>query len=376
MNATPTVGIYRYTLLNPSETFVRNQAESLQAFTPYYLGMRQVQGLSTDQSRTLVANSGGLSGRIKEYATVLGIDSQFVQRVKAISPQLIHAHFGIDGAIALPIAKLLNLPLLVTFHGFDITIKDEFAERKLGQKLYWRRKEKLKQEASGFIAVSEFIQQKLLAQDFPPDKIQVHYIGVDTQVFQPDCSICREPIVLFVGRLVEKKGCEFLIRAMAEVQKVVPEIKLVVIGEGVLRPSLETLAAKLLRSYIFLGSQSPERVKWWMQKARVFSVPSLTARTGDTEGFGLVFAEAQAIGLPVVSFASGGVPEAVAHGETGFLAIEQDYEKLAFYLIKLLSNPELWQTFSIQAQYRIQKRFNLATQTRKLETIYQTAIAS
>ncbi|BAU10249.1 glycosyl transferase group 1 [Leptolyngbya sp. NIES-3755] len=372
----PTVGIYRYTLLNSSETFVRNQAEALQSFTPYYLGMRQIQGLSTAESRTLIANSGGLFGRIKEYSTVLGIDAQFIQKVKAISPKLIHAHFGIDGAVALPIAKTLNLPLLVTFHGFDITIKDEFATRKLGQRLYWRRKEILKQEASGFIAVSKFIQQKLLDQNFPPDKIHVHYIGVNTQEFQPNPAIERESIVLFVGRLVEKKGCEFLIRAMAEVQKVLPEVKLVVIGEGSLRQSLETLAAKLLRSYTFLGSQPPEVVKSWMQKSKVFSVPSLTAQTGDAEGFGLVFAEAQATGLPVVSFASGGVPEAVAHEETGFLAIEQDNEKLAFYLLQLLSNEALWQKFSFQAQHRVQTLFNLATQTRKLEAIYQSAIAA
>ena len=88
----------------------------------------------------------------------------------------------------------------------------------------------------------------------------------------------------------------------------------------------------------------------------------------------MVFAEAQATGLPVVSFASGGIPEAVDHEKTGFLAPERDVDALATYLLCLLENPTLWNTFSQQGQERVQRQFNLESQTRLLEDIYQNRV--
>jgi len=82
-----------------------------------------------------------------------------------------------------------------------------------------------------------------------------HYYGVDTQLFQPEPDIAREPVVLFVGRLVEKKGCEYLIKAMAQIQASQPEVKLVIVGDGELRVELEAIAAQQLRNYSFLGLQ-------------------------------------------------------------------------------------------------------------------------
>ena len=175
----------------------------------------------------------------------------------------------------------------------------------------------LERGATLLIAVSNFIRGEMIRQGFGGDKILVHYVGVDTESFCPNPSVRREPIVLFAGRLAEKKGCQYLIRAMARVQSQSPHTELVVIGDGHLRPELERLAAQSLRRYRFLGFQPPELVKNWMNRARVFGAPSVRTRTGDAEGHPNAFAEAQAMGLPVVSFASDGVMEAVAHGETG-----------------------------------------------------------
>jgi len=89
------------------------------------------------------------------------------------------------------------------------------------------------------------------------------------------------------------------------------------------------------------------------------------------EGFGMVFAEAQAMGLPVVSFSSGGIPEAVADGETGLLATESDSKRLAACILRLLEDEELWQRFSQKGQERVRTIFNLKEQTRALESIYE-----
>jgi glycosyltransferase involved in cell wall biosynthesis len=179
---------------------------------------------------------------------------------------------------------------------------------------------------------------------------------------------------LFTGRLVEKKGCEYLIVAMARVQAIMPNVELVVIGDGSLRPRLEALAQEKLTRFRFLGVQTPGAVRQWMNRSRIFSVPSVVAESGDAEGFGMVFAEAQAMGCPVVSFSSGGVPEAVAHEQTGFLAKERDTEALSEYILGLLGNEALWRRMSEEGRNRVCALFDLKAQTKRLESIYNQVI--
>jgi len=112
-----------------------------------------------------------------------------------------------------------------------------------------------------------------------------------------------------------------------------------------------------------------------MNRAKVLCVPSQQAASGDTEGLGMVFLEAQAMGLPVVSCRSGGIPEAVVHGETGFLVPEQDVNDLTQHILHLFGDELLWQRFSHQGRDWVCDRFNLQTQTRKLEAIYATVLA-
>jgi colanic acid/amylovoran biosynthesis glycosyltransferase len=367
--------IYKNQLLPYSQTFVKAQAEAYQNFQAHYVGLRQVAGLSLPEERTNILHQGSFLGKVREWTTLkLGFEQSFIQRLSALNPALIHAHFGRDGAAALPLANRLQIPLIVTFHGFDATVQDHLADTSLYQKVYFQRRKALKGKASLFIAVSEFIKHQLLSQGFPPDKVVVHYIGIDTKCFTPEPGVEREPIVLFVGRLVEKKGCEYLIRAMGQIQTEMPQVKCVIIGDGELRSDLEQQAQLMLHNYQFLGKQPPEVVRDWMQRAQVFCMPSITAASGDAEGFGLVFLEAQSMGLPVVSFASGGIPEAIAHEETGFLTPERDSDRLARSIYTLLTQPELWHRFSQQGQQRVQANFNLRAQTQLLEQLYQERI--
>ena len=372
----PAVIIYSDHLLPISQTFVLAQGEALQSYTPCYVGSRLVTDLPLPKGRHLTVNRGGILGRVREAAHLMWrFDPLLLRQVRKLKPLLVHAHFGPDGVSALPLAQSLDIPLLVTFHGYDITVKDEYARRSFYRhRVYLQRRDLLKQQAARFIAVSDFIKEKLLKQGFPPDKVVAHYIGVNIAQFQLDASVVREPIVLFVGRLTEKKGCEYLIRAMKKVQALVPAVELVIIGDGNLRPSLEQLAQNTLQNYRFLGSQPPGQVRAWMNKAQVFSVPSVIAESGDAEAFGIVFAEAQAMGLPVVSFASGGIPEAVAHGETGFLATEKDERGLAEHILRLLKDETLWQQFSQRGQEWVRSKFDLNAQAQKLEKIYRSVL--
>jgi colanic acid/amylovoran biosynthesis glycosyltransferase len=371
----PALAVYCDLLLGASMTFVRAQAEALTQFVPYYVGTRSVSrgGLHLPKERTLVINRSGSSlGKVLEVPfKVFGYDPTFFRRARRIDPVLVHAHFGDSAVVALPLVERLGAPLIVTFHGADATVRQEHAGKShFTFRLYWRKREVLKRRTALFIAVSEFIRDKLLESGYPQEKIWVHYIGIDTKFFRAERSLPRRPVVLFVARLEEKKGCEYAIRAMELVQQTNPEWELAVIGDGTLRADLHRLARERLHSVRFLGMQPQSVVREWMNQASLFCVPSIVAKDGDAEGFGLVFAEAQAMGLPVVSFAAGGVPEAVAHSETGFLAPERDWEALAKYIKLLIDRPDLWLRMSEAGRRRIERHFDLRSQTRKLESVY------
>jgi colanic acid/amylovoran biosynthesis glycosyltransferase len=372
----PNVIIFCDHLLYLSETFIRAQAQALREFSAIYAGSRRVAGLELPAGSTYTINSGDISGKIREAAFKLfGKAPNLVGRLQKLDPVLVHAHFGPDGLRALPLSRQLGLPLIVTFHGSDATaLRPRRNEVPFGHRRYLVHRDVLQRGASLFLAVSDFIHRKLLEQSVVPEKVLRHYIGVDTKFFSP----AREepdPLVLFVGRLSERKGPDYLIQAMGAVQREHPEVELILIGDGPLRKSLEGQAKASLRRYRFLGAQPPEVIRGWMDRASVFSAPSVRVASGEEEAFGMVFAEAQAMRKPVAAFASGGVIEAVQHGETGFLAPERDWRKLAESLCELLKDRELRRRFGAAGRERVVRLFDLEKQTRVLEQIYSEVSA-
>ena len=375
-NSKPTVVLFNSLLLPPSQTFIRDPAEKLEKFTAYYVGSRRVKGLDLPPERTLVINQGNFAGKIEEQIfKLLGFAPKLYHQVQQLNPVLIHAQFGLSGALVLPWARSLKVPLLVHYRGADATVKKEHSHHtSLNHWIYFQRLEALKKETRLFIPVSKFIKEKLLEQGFPPNKIIHHYHGVDINKFNPDPNIKREPVALFVGRLTEKKGCEYLIQAMAQVQSELPDLELVMIGDGPLKAQLEIQAAQSLRRYQFLGVQPPEIVKSWMNRSQLLAAPSVTASQGDSEGLPNVVLEAQAMALPVISTTHAGIPEAVIHGKTGFLSAERDVDGLAKYSLKLLQNPDLWQNFSVKGREYVEANFDRNRQTQILETIYESVL--
>jgi len=368
--------IFNSLLLPPSQTFIRAQGEMLKQFTPYYVGSRCVPGLSLPPERTFVVNQGTFPGKVAEGVfKAFSYSPALNQQLKQIKPVLIHAQFGLSGVLALPLARSRQIPLIVHFRGADATITRESSRyESFNHWLYFRRRQTLQREATCFLTVSKFIKQKLVEQGYPSEKIIPHYHGVDLTQFNPNFDYPREPIILFVGRLTEKKGCQYLIQAVTSVQVHYPTVKLVIIGEGILRSKLEALAENSLYNYQFLGIQSTDIVKHWMNRASILVAPSITASDGDSEGLPNVVLEAQAMGLPVVSTYHAGIPEAVKHGETGFLTAERDTERLAQYCLQLLENPQLWQKFSHAGRNNMIVNFNRLQQTQVLEKLYQEVI--
>lgn len=372
--AKPRVIIFSDHLLYPSETFIHAQARALSEFEAIYAGSRRVAGLDLSEDHVYTLNKGTARGTVLEISYKLfGFAPNFTKGLRDLHPLLLHAHYGPNGLRALPIARKLGVPLIVTFHGSDACVTDlrYQAAASYGFRRFVANKEKLSKSNALFLAVSKFIRRKLLDQGFPEERVLVHYTGVDTKMFQP-ASTEDSPVILFVGRMVEGKGAEFLIRAASEIQRQSPAVELVLIGDGPLRTALETRANQSLRRYRFLGLRKSEEVREWMNRASVVSVPSISGRSGEQEGFGMVCAEAQAVGKPVVAFDSGGISEIVSHARTGFLAPEGDWQALAQYLSVLLQDAKLRERFGLAGRELVLNQFDLKDRTRALEKIYAT----
>ncbi len=377
----PNIVIYHEDLLAYSETFILSQAESVQRFTPHYVGTRRVTGIETPRERTMVLNDHSPLGRARELTyKATGFSPHLVSHLRALNPVLMHAHFGSDGAMALPLAQRLRLPLVVTFHGYDATTHDDHlrASRSLRNRRLLSRRPQLIASCALIIAVSDHIRRSLLARGYRPEQVVTHYTGIDPTHFTPDPDEVREaaPTVLFVGRFVEKKGCVYLLRAMQAVTQAVPGARLVLIGDGPLRAEMEAAARDLHVHAEFLGRQSIGSVRDWMRRAWVFCLPSITASSGDTEGLPTVILEAMASGLPTVTTDSAGNPEAVTDGEVGFTVPERDEAGLAQALVRLLRDEPLRRRFARLGRQVVLDRFDMNKQARALEALYERASAT
>ena len=367
-----TVVVFRIQLLPPSETFIVAQAAAMRRFTPFFVGWRRMPGIDLPQETSWTVDQGGFWGKLRELRfRYAGPTRSQLARLRARRPRLVYAHFAPDAHAAMQLAEDLGVPLVTALHGYDVTMTDRaMSATRLGRE-YLEGRTALQKKGALFLSCSAYVRRRGLALGYPGDRTIVHSIGVDVDRFQPPGAGRREKTVLFVGRLVEKKGCGSLIEAMVEVQRHLPAANLVVIGDGELRLDYEMLVSARGVRCSFFGTQPPSVVRDWMARAAIFCVPSVVAASGDAEGFGMVFIEAQAMGLPVVSTLSGGIPEAVEHGETGLLVTERDPAALAQAILQLMQNEDLWQRYSLAGRKRVVDHFNLAHQTGRLEDKFE-----
>jgi colanic acid/amylovoran biosynthesis glycosyltransferase len=369
--------IFRDRLLSRSETFIQAQADALTKFKPVYAGLRTATPSLPVTPDVLMTKATGVRGKAAALAyRVTAFAPRFHRALQAQNASLIHAHFAVDGAAALRMRSVLGIPLIVSLHGYDVTTEDAIFQKTIAGRRYLAQRPRLFAETFRFLCISHAVREVALRKGFPEEKLTVLYTGIDCDLFAPEHYNYQQQerrTILFVGRLVEVKGCSYLIRAFAELQKAASYVRLVIIGDGPLRQDLEQLAAGLGVNVSFLGVQSSEVVRDWMARSRVLCVPSITTERGEREGFGLAFIEAQAMGTPVVSSWTGGVPEAVSDGETGLLAPERDYVTLAAHLKRFLEDETFWRECATRGRERVIRHFNLRRQTELLEEIYQAA---
>ncbi len=291
---------------------------------------------------------------------------------------LIHAHFGLGAVYALPYAMRYNLPLVVTFHGYDVPIlltKDRFRPKYWR---YWLASGPLFRRIDRFLAASLDLQSLLLLLGADPERVHLYHLGVDVPQYR------REPVerdvleVLMVGRMVEKKGHAHALRAVARARQQGAKLRLALLGDGPLEPQLREMAAEMGADAVeFAGSVPHAEVQRRLARADIVIAPSVTARNGDRESGILVLKEAGASSLPTVGTHHGGIPEIIDEGVTGFIVPERDAEALADRLVRLAGDRALRERMGAAARVKMEREYDLTRQVRvDLAGHYDAALAS
>ena len=243
---------------------------------------------------------------------------------------IIDAHyFYPDGVAATKLGKYFNKPVVITARGSDITLLPQFARP---------RKKILKaaSEASGIITVCNALKDELVRLGVSEKKIISLRNGVDLNLFHPvDREVTRQSLgltqftLLTVGHLVAVKGHELILRAMV----LLPEMRLLIAGDGILRPALEKMAIELKVSerVQFLGALKQDKLKTY------YGAADLMILASEREGWANVLLESMACGTPVVASKVWGTPEVVAAPEAGVLMTERTPEALA-HAVRLLQD--------------------------------------
>lgn len=213
-----TILVYRDRLVPRSELhFLQRLYVGFERLEPIWVGRRHDNGFADLDGRSVLLGRDGVLGSIdRELFKHFGVLPP-VPDLPALHPKLVHAHFGRSGALALPLARGLKVPLVVSFYGGDAT-KDKHYRRQWLPTIYQRRLGELKTEAALFLCVSGFIRDQLLARGFPPEKLLVQRSGVnlDTPIEPGDPA--PPGYVMFAGRFVEKKGVTYLIEAVRRLE--------------------------------------------------------------------------------------------------------------------------------------------------------------
>lgn len=364
------VAVFTDRFLPYSETFVHDE---LRAHVRYEADVFCTRRLHAERFPHPTVFEGGRLYRCTR------VSARFDDRLGRGDYSLIHAHFGGGGVYAVPFAQRHRLPLVVTFHGFDVPLLGS------GERLhprYWAYgllgPSVLRQLALGLCASIE-LYEMLRELGVPAERLRVHRIGIDVHRFvagpRRDDA---EPLVAMVGRFVAKKGFVYGVRAFAEARRRRGRGRLVIVGDGERRPELEAAARaeQILPHVTFAGALPHAQVAALLAEADVLMAPSVTTANGDRESGTIVVKEASASGaVPLVTW-HGGLPEIVDDGCTGFLVPERDVAALARRLDELLGDPALRRRMAEAGRRKMEAEYDVGDRVAALEQAYDDVLAA
>lgn len=244
---------------------------------------------------------------------------------------IVHVHWLIPQGV---IQSFFKKPYIVTGHGGDVTSFNKGIVRML--------KIRCLKKAQYVTTVSQHLKNEVF-KIYPNKDIKVIPMGCNLENFGKQFYIpdnfhqSNKKVILFVGRLAEKKGVTYLIEAMQKIDAV-----LVIVGDGPLKETLVKQSKDIKHKVKFLGAKTHEELKVVYASSDIFVAPSVTAKDGDQEGLGLVILEAMASGLPVIASNSGGITSIINDKVNGLLCEEKNIIQIEEKISELLKNEELY----------------------------------
>lgn len=287
---------------------------------------------------------------------------------------IIHCQFGTQSYRGMAFRQV-NSPqakLITTFRGYDIS---SFVKQK-GQNVY----RQLFRYGDFFLTNCDFFRNQAISIGCPPEKIKVNRSGLDCDRFtyQPR-SLPEDGQIQIVttGRLVEKKGIEYVIRATALLVPTYPLLRYKIIGEGPFRSHFADLIEELdlTNNVELMGWCNETEIVEILRNTHIFVAPSVTAANGDRDAPINVLKEAMAIGLPVISTYHGGIPELVEDGKSGFLVPERNVEALAEKIAYSIEHSELWTQMGKAGRNFVLQHYNLERINDDLINIYRSLVS-
>ncbi|KST69930.1 glycosyltransferase [Mastigocoleus testarum] len=292
-----------------------------------------------------------------------------VQMLESEPYDIIHCQFGMHGLEGMLYRDIgaLKGKLITSFRGYDIS----YYLQEEGNDVY----DELLLKGDFFLANCEFFRQRAIKLGCDPKKIVVHGSGIDCSrfIFQTRNITPGETIqIATTGRLVEKKGIEYAIRAIAKVAEFQPNVEFKIIGDGPLKEHFEQVIQELNigDKVQLLGWMNQKEIIEVLNKTHIFVAPSVTASDGNQDAPVNTLKEAMAMGLPVVSTFHGGIPELVKDGVSGFLVPEKDETAIAEKLIYLIEHPEIWSSMGSSGREYVEAHYDINNLNDELERIY------
>lgn len=294
--------------------------------------------------------------------------------IKKEKIRLIHAHWILpQGLVSVFLKKLFNVPLLVTIHGSDLF--------PLKNVLFKKLQHFVVKNADFITTNTEATKNELLGR-FPECRLKIKIIpmGVNSDFFRKlkvnkPAKYLKNKLLLFVGRLSDQKGLQYLVDAMPRIVKEEPSAKLLVIGEGPYKAELEKqINRNKINDFVgFLGSLPSSEIVKYHNYADVFVLPSLANKTG-TEALGLALMEAMSSGCAVIGTNIGGIPSLIKNRHNGILVPQKDSKEMAKAVIMLLKNKKKAETIGKNASNFIRRKYSWDKIGMEFINIYKSII--
>ncbi len=379
--STPSICHFMREYARPTETFVVNQVAALNSLDQSVLCREHTKNIpsSTLESCTIPVHEFRGSRaprralvRVKPFSASEGI---FYKRsVRILRPDVIHGHYGTDTAYLLHSIGRLSVPLVVSYYGYDVS---RFPARFCGLARFYLRP--VFRRAALHLAMTPDMASALVSLGAPEERVRVHHHGIDIRAWKDtDRRLHAGTRLLIVASLVEKKGHEVLLEAIALLARAHADVSLRIVGAGPLHSHLESLCSSLgIRDQVEFVGYLPhgERLAAEYADADIFVHPSRVDHRGDAEGLPGTILEAMASGLPVVSTVHAGIPYAVEHERTGLLVPEGDAVLLSQAIHRLLESRDERLTMGAAGRSRVVSDFDVVVQADRLIHLYTEAIA-